>query len=68
MWCVGPKALPKSTEEGMTFRRVVEAVLVKCSLKDRIFFVGAAQRIWLRRNEVVHRGVFVHPNTLVQKT
>jgi hypothetical protein len=35
---------------------------------EEIFqFVGIVRRIWLRRNEVVHEGSFLHPNTLVHK-
>jgi hypothetical protein len=67
VWCVGPKMLQKSTEEGKNFRGVVEAVLEKCSPEDMAFFAGVARRIWWRRNEVVHGGVFVHPISLVQQ-
>ena len=31
-------------------------------------FVGMARRLWLRRNDVIHGGHFVHPNVLVQQT
>ena len=65
VWCVGPKKLQKSMDEGRDFLGVVEAVLAKCSPEDIGFFAGAARRLWLRRNEVVHGGAFVHPNTLV---
>jgi hypothetical protein len=35
---------------------------------EEIFqFVGIVRRIWLRRNEVVHEGSFLHPNTLVHR-
>jgi hypothetical protein len=67
VWCVGPKKLQKSMEEGKNFKGVVEAVLEKCSPEDMAFFAGVARRIWWRRNEVVHGGVFVHPISLVQQ-
>ena len=68
MWCVGAKALQKNTVEGTSFRGVVEAILVNCSLEDMIFFAGVARRLWLRCNDVVHGGMFMPPNTLAQKT
>jgi ribonuclease HI len=67
VWSMGPKAMQKSTDEGRHFKGVVEAAMVKYSLEDMAFFAGVARRIWLRRNEVVHGGVFTHPKSLVQQ-
>ena len=30
-------------------------------------FAGIARRIWFRRNEVIHGGLFSHPNVLVHR-
>jgi hypothetical protein len=30
--------------------------------------VGLARKLWFRRNEVIHRGQFMHPNELVKRT
>ena len=36
-------------------------------MEEILLFVGIARRIWLRRNEVVHGGSFMSPNTLMQR-
>jgi hypothetical protein len=68
VWCVGPNELQKSTGEGSEFLQVAEDVFAKCSEETVAQFAGIARRIWLRRNEVVHEGVFLHPNILVQRS
>jgi hypothetical protein len=40
---------------------------VKCNLQEIKQFVGMARRLWLRRNDVLHGGHFIHPNVLVQQ-
>lgn len=68
VWCAGTKKLQKSSYFGLEFLQLVEAVFEKCSMEEIIQFVGIARRIWLRHNEVVHGGAFLHPSILVQRT
>jgi hypothetical protein len=42
-------------------------MISKCQLEELCLFAGIARRMWLRRNEVVHGGYFLHPTLLVQK-
>lgn len=42
-------------------------MLGKCDQMEFSQFVGIARRIWLRHNEVIHGGTFLHPNTIVQQ-
>jgi hypothetical protein len=37
-----------------------------CEEEELCRFIGIAQRIWFRRNEVVHDGPFMHPKILLQ--
>jgi ribonuclease HI len=67
VWCVGPKKLQKNSDSGLEFLQVVEGVFAACSWEDTAQFAGIARRIWLRRNRVVHEGIFSHPNSLVQQ-
>ena len=43
---------------GDNFLQIVEEMSQRCNKEEMIQFVGIACRIWLRRNEVIHRGVF----------
>ena len=54
--------------EGPRFLTVAEEMLSLCDTKEFALFVGIARRIWLRRNEVIHGGPFLHPNVIIQKT
>jgi hypothetical protein len=47
---------------------VVEEIFLTCDLQEIKQFAGMAQRLWLRRNELLHDGQFRHPNVLVQQT
>lgn len=38
-----------------------------CDQTEFAQFAGIARRIWLRRNEMVHGGGFLHPNIIVQQ-
>ena len=68
VWLMGPKKIQKSSFPGPDFLHVVEGLLKKCDLDDFVFFVTLARRIWLRRNEVNHGGVFTSPSLIIQQT
>jgi hypothetical protein len=68
VWCVGPKELQKCTDWGSEFLQVVEGIFAKYSFEVIAQFVGIARMIWLRRNEVVYGGGFLHPKLLVQQS
>lgn len=38
----------------------------KCTAEEMALFVGLARRIWMRRKDVLHGGMFSHPTTLIQ--
>ena len=48
--------------------KTAEQILQKGGLEDFAFFVQLARQIWHRRNKWVHEGVFVSPNTIIQRT
>jgi ribonuclease HI len=45
--------------------QIVENLFEVCSEEETVQFVGLVRRIWLRRNEVLHGGIFTHPRELV---
>jgi hypothetical protein len=61
------KKFQKSSSWGPTFRQAVIEVIQGCDDEAISLFVGIARRIWFRRNEVIHGGLFSHPNVLVQR-
>lgn len=42
-------------------------MLAKCDKTKFSQFVGIARQIWLRRNELIHGGPFLHPNIIAQQ-
>jgi ribonuclease HI len=46
---------------------MVDMVFRTCTTEEVLHSAGIARRLWLRRNEVVHRGPFLDPNILVQR-
>ena len=61
------KIFQKSSSWGPTFKYVVSEVLRVCDNEAIGLFSAIARRIWFRRNEVIHGGLFSHPNVLVQR-
>lgn len=57
----------KSSTCAANFLQLVEAIFHHCEADEIIQFSGIARRLWLRRNEVVFEGTFVHPSILVQR-
>jgi hypothetical protein len=68
VWSLGNTKLQKSCFIGPGFIQVIQGVFKKCNQDELVQFVGLVRRIWLRRNEVVHGGVFSHPRTILQQT
>jgi hypothetical protein len=66
VWCVGEKFFQKSSIGGPTFLKLVEELIRICSHAEFAQFVSTAWRIWLRRNEVLHGGAFLHPSQIVK--
>jgi hypothetical protein len=68
VWGAGSAKFQKSSHGGPTFLQVAEEMVSICDQTEFAYFVSIARRIWLRRNETIHGGVFLHPNTLVQQS
>jgi hypothetical protein len=51
---------------GTTFIEVIEYLLERCTTKELAMHAKIARRIWLRRNTMVHRGGFIHPNDVIR--
>jgi hypothetical protein len=67
VWSGSIKKFQKSSLDGPTFRGVVEEMFRMCDGDELHLFVSIARRVWLRRNEVIHGGLFTHPTVLVQQ-
>ena len=65
---MGSIFLQKCHFSGPDFLQVMEGVFGSCGQEDIALFVGIARRIWLRRNEVLHGGKFLHPSELILQT
>jgi hypothetical protein len=46
---------------------VVDFLCKNYEEEELSLFAGIARRIWVRRNELVHEGKFLHPNKLLQQ-
>jgi hypothetical protein len=44
------------------FIQVFEVLMGKCEMEELELFATIARQIWLRRNTVIHGGVFTHPS------
>jgi hypothetical protein len=60
--------IQKCSFTGPSFRQVVIGKMQKCETEDVVLFVGLAKRIWMRRNDLVHGGLFASPQVLLQAT
>ena len=49
---------------GQNFKAIVKEVLERCDDKEVEIFDMIAQRLWLRRNAVIHGEIFMEPNKL----
>jgi hypothetical protein len=68
VWSEGVRKFQKSAHGGPNFLQVVEDMFSTCDEEEMRLFVGLARRIWLRRNESVHGGVFSSPKEILLKT
>lgn len=68
VWGAGSAKFQKCVFDGPDFLHAAEGMLEKCDETEFQIFVGNARRIWLRRNEVVHRGFFSHLKMIVRQT
>jgi ribonuclease HI len=64
VWSAASVIFQKSHFEESSFLRIAEGMLKRCSVNEFQFFVVLARRIWLRRNALIHEGVFSHPSAL----
>jgi transcription elongation factor Elf1 len=58
VWCEGVHKFQKSSFRGPKLIHVVEGMFNLCDGEEMRTFVRVVRRIWLRRNEVVHEGIF----------
>jgi hypothetical protein len=65
VWSMGDRRLQKSKAHGEDFLQIVEGIFASYDEKEIQLFVGLAQKIWMRRNDVVHGNPFTHPTELM---
>jgi hypothetical protein len=53
--------MQKSSYGGREFPQIFEDMLRRLTNEDLEMFAVVTRKIWLRRNELVHGGVFAHP-------
>jgi hypothetical protein len=68
VWSLGNRSVQKSNTYGESFWEVLEDLFQKCCQNDMVQVAGLIRRIWLRRNEVVFRGLISSPQSLLQRT
>ena len=66
VWSMAGGVLQKSHYYGPEFLQVVEGIFRKCGQEDCAIFAGLARRIWVKCNEVLHRGQFTQPSVIIQ--
>lgn len=64
VWSAASVIFQKSHFEDLGFLRLAKGMFKRCSVDEIQFFVVPARRIWLRRNALIHEGVFSHPSAL----
>jgi hypothetical protein len=57
--------IQKQNSEGGSFFQVLKTVC--CNRAELELFAMTARRLWLRRNSLIHEGVFLHPNQLIRE-
>lgn len=61
IWSGSSITLEKSPNAGMDFCHLFASILSRCDATKVALLAVTATRIWLRRNDVVHGGLFTHP-------
>jgi hypothetical protein len=68
-WCVSSRRMQKKCSMAFEiFFQLVADIFAHDDQEEIKLFGGISQRLWLRRNEVVHGGSMTHPNSIVQRT
>jgi hypothetical protein len=63
----GSVIFQKSYYSELDFLHVTEDMIIKCTTLEFQHFVGVARRLWIRRNNFIHDGSFLHPTTVLQQ-
>jgi hypothetical protein len=66
VWGGSLKKFQQCMISGCSFGQVVDFLHKNCEEEELSLFVGFARRIWVRLNEFVHNGKFLHPSKLLQ--
>jgi hypothetical protein len=48
--------------------KMVEYLFDRCTQEELRQFACLARRIWMRRNDYIHGGIFLHPKIIVEQT
>jgi hypothetical protein len=64
----GPAKLQKYSSAQTSFLYLIEDLLERCDREDIEFLAVLAQKLWLRRNSLVHEGTFAHPSQVLRET
>jgi hypothetical protein len=62
VWGSSRMKLQKSNCDRSDFLQIFSEVSSKCNKEEIELFAVLARRLWLRRNDVVHGGILMHPN------
>ena len=63
----GGRTFKKSMCEVVRFIDIFEYLLHQCNKEDMDLFAITAKSIWNKRNTIVHRGDFSHPNYVAKE-
>jgi ribonuclease HI len=55
----------KSQFQEDDFFKIAEGMMNRCTMDEFQHFVVMTRRIWLRRNKLLHEGIFSHPDSVV---
>lgn len=66
VWGAKGSMFQKCSIHEVAFLHLEEQILSNFGMEKFGFFADLSRRIWLRRNDLIHGGVFTHPNLLVQ--
>jgi ribonuclease HI len=67
VWSARGKLFQKSGFDGPDFIQVVDSMFCRGDRDEVAQFVSITRHIWLRRNDFIYEGSFLHPNRLVQQ-
>jgi hypothetical protein len=67
VWSEGGRRIPKRKAESQSFLHVVEGIFKEGDSDVIQLLVGVARHLWLRRNALIHEGVFVPPAVLMKQ-